>query len=243
MSHITGTPPLEMLRGKLVVSCQAYPGEPLQDPHTMMLMAQSAVLGGAVAIRAQGLDDIRLIHDNIEALQIGLWKVPGNDIFITPTLEHAIAVAEAGAEIVAIDGTGRSRPDGLSLQETITELHRQTSALVMADVGSVADGIYAEDAGADCIGTTLSGHTGERARTEEPDLALVRELVAVVSKPVLAEGRIHTPIQAAAALEAGAFAVVVGTAITHPTTITSWFAGALVGQKAPDNARPILRRS
>lgn len=218
---------LDSLRGRLVVSCQAYPGEPLRDPRAMMLIAQSAVAGGAAAIRAQGLEDIELIHRNVHVPQIGLWKVSGHDVFITPTLDTALAVARAGAEIVAIDGTRRPRPDALTLEQTITAIHDQAGTLVMADCGSLDDGRAAQDAGADIVGTTLAGYTGERRHANGPDVALVREMARCIRAPIFAEGRIHTPGQAAQMLEAGAHAVVVGTAITHPTTIASWYAQAL----------------
>lgn len=215
------------LRGGLVVSCQAYPGEPLRHPESMARIAQSAVTGGAVGIRAQGLDDIRAIGEVVDVPQIGLWKVGAEGVFITPTLDHALAVAKAGADIVAIDGTRRPRPDGLTLGETIRRLREATGRLVMADTGSVDDALAAEDAGADIVGTTLSGYTGERPVSDGPDLALVEILASRLAVPVFAEGRIHTPADAKAALDAGAYSVVVGTAITHPATITSWFVDAL----------------
>jgi N-acylglucosamine-6-phosphate 2-epimerase len=218
---------IESLHGGLIVSCQAYPGEPLRDARAMSLIAQSAARGGAVGIRAQGLEDIRLISQSVSLPQIGLWKVGADGVFITPTLAHALAVIEAGAEIVAIDGTRRPRPDGLSLAQTITEIHARTGALVMADAGSLDDGVAAQDAGADIVGTTLSGYTGEREKTLGPDLDLVQQLAGALAVPVFAEGRIHTPREAKAALDEGAYSVVVGTAITHPTTITSWFVEAL----------------
>lgn len=220
---------LDRLRGRLIVSCQAYPGEPLRDPQVMTRMAQAAVAGGAAGIRAQGLEDIRHIVDATDVPVTGLWKDGDDPVFITPTLEHAIAVAEAGAHIVALDGTRRPRPDDRTLAETITELRRHTDALVMADCGSLADALAAEDAGADLIGTTLAGYSGERARTQGPDVELIDQLVARCERPVIVEGRVHTPEQAADAMSRGAFAVVVGTAITHPTTITGWFHAAIRG--------------
>jgi N-acylglucosamine-6-phosphate 2-epimerase len=221
---------LHTLRGRLIVSCQAYPGEPLRDPETMARIAQSAVIGGASAIRAQGLDDIRAIARSITVPQIGLWKVGADGVFITPTLDHAIAVAEAGANIVALDGTRRERPDGRTLQQTIQELKQRADVLVMADAGSVDDAIAAEDAGADIVGTTLAGYTGERPRTAGPDLELVNSLANRLGVPLFAEGRIHTPTEARAALDAGAYSVVVGTAITHPASITSWYVEALADE-------------
>lgn len=224
---------LHTLRDRLIVSCQAYPGEPLRDPETMARIAQSAVIGGAAAIRSQGLGDIRAIARNVSVPQIGLWKVGSEGVFITPTLEHALAVADAGAPIVALDGTRRERPDGRTLERTIRELKQRADVLVMADAGSVDDGIAAEDSGADIVGTTLAGYTGERPRTTGPDLELVSALSARLSVPLFAEGRIHTPAEARAALDAGAYSVVVGTAITHPASITSWYVDAIAREHDP----------
>lgn len=218
---------IDSLRGGLIVSCQAYPGDPLRDPRAMSLIAMSAAAGGAAGKRAQGVEDITLIRELVALPLIGLLKVGEGDVFITPTLAHAIAVAEAGADIVAIDGTRRDRPDGLTLAETIRAIHETTGALVMADTGSLEDGQSAQDAGADIVGTTLAGYTGARPRTIGPDLELISEMATALSVPVFAEGRIRTPAQASEALDRGAYAVVVGTAITHPTSITAWYVDAL----------------
>lgn len=234
MTRSTGVDLLESLRGGLVVSCQAYPGEPMRTPDTMCRVAQAAERGGAVGIRAQGLDDIAAIRAAVSLPLIGLWKDGDEDVFITPTLEHALAVAEAGADVVALDGTDRPRPDGLTLAETIAAVHERTDALVMADCSTFGEGVAAAAAGADLVGTTLAGYTAYTTKSDGPDLALVGDLVAALEVPVIAEGRIHTPEQAAAAARAGAHAVVVGTAITHPTTITSWFAAAVAAPSAPD---------
>lgn len=218
----------ERLAGRLIVSCQAYPGEAMRDPRTMAQVAQSALVGGAAGIRVQGIADIRAVAD-LDVPIIGLWKDGDDDVFITPTLDHARAVMDAGADIVAIDGTRRARPDGLTLAETIRGIRAHGDVLIMADCGSLDDAIAAEAAGADFLGTTLSGYTGERAKTDGPDLELISLISEACERPVIAEGRLHTPAQAAAAISAGAFAVCVGTAITHPSTITSWFAGAVAG--------------
>jgi N-acylglucosamine-6-phosphate 2-epimerase len=219
---------LEPLRGQLIVSAQAYPGEPMRDPRTMAQVAASAVIGGAAAIRVQGIADIQFTRSAVEVPVIGLWKDGHDGVFITPTLRHALACANAGAHIVAIDGTRRERPDGLDLAQTISGIHTESNALVMADCGSLADAVAAAEAGADLIGTTLAGYSGERPKTEGPDLDLLAGIAAAgLGKPLIAEGRIHTPAQARQALDAGAFAVVVGTAITHPASITGWFRDAL----------------
>ncbi|MFE7198058.1 N-acetylmannosamine-6-phosphate 2-epimerase [Microbacterium oxydans] len=223
--------PLEQLRGGLIVSCQAYPGEAMRDPRTMAQVAAAALVGGAAGIRVQGIGDIRATAQ-LPVPVVGLWKDGDREVFITPTLDHARAVADAGADVIAIDGTRRDRPDGLTLAETIQGLRTHTDALIMADCGSLDDALAAEEAGADILGTTLSGYTGERPKTTGPDLELIELMAARCRRPIVAEGRIHTPAQAAAAIAAGAFAVCVGTAITHPSTITTWFADAVAGARA-----------
>ena len=224
---VSSDPRVAALKGGLIVSCQAYPGEPLRDPAMMTAMAQSAVLGGAIGIRAQGLDDCAMIAAAVTVPLIGLVKVGSEGVFITPTVADALAVSRTGAGIVAIDGTERPRPDGRSLAETIAIVHAETDALVMADADSLAAGLASEQAGADLVGTTLAGYTGARPHTDGPDLELLAELCDRLSIPVLAEGRIRNPYDASACLDAGAYAVVVGTAITHPTTITRGFVEAL----------------
>ncbi|SCF05324.1 N-acylglucosamine-6-phosphate 2-epimerase [Micromonospora viridifaciens] len=225
---------IEQFHRRLVVSCQAYPGEPMRSPDTMRRVALAAVRGGAAGIRAQGLEDITAIRNAVDVPLIGLWKDGDDEVFITPTLDHAVAVARAGADIVALDGTSRPRPDGLTLAETIAAVHEQTGALVMADCSTLDEGITAANVGADLVSTTLAGYTAYTTKGDGPDLGLVARLAAAVDVPVVAEGRIHTPAYAAEAVQAGAWAVVVGTAITHPTTITGWFASALVEATAAD---------
>lgn len=224
-------PLIESFAGKLIVSAQAYPGEAMRDPRTMSQVAQAAVVGGAAAIRVQGIEDIKATVPVVDVPVIGLWKDGKDGVFITPTLEHARAVAEAGAQIVAIDGTVRPRPDGLTLAETFAGLREShPEALIMADCGSVEDALASEAAGADIIGTTLGGYTGAREKTPGPDTDFVREVAAVCSAPIVAEGRVYSPADAAAMIAAGAYSVCVGTAITHPSTITGWFVAALDSQ-------------
>ncbi|SCG53009.1 N-acylglucosamine-6-phosphate 2-epimerase [Micromonospora echinaurantiaca] len=220
-------PLVEQLRHRLVVSCQAYPGEPMRDPDTMRRVALAVARGGAAGIRAQGLADIAAIRDAVDLPLIGLWKDGDDDVFITPTLDHALAVARAGAHVVALDGTARPRPDGRTLGETVAAVKERTGALVMADCSTLEEGVGAAAAGADLVGTTLAGYTAYTSKQPGPDLDLVARLATAIDVPVVAEGRIHRPEQAAQALRAGAWTVVVGTAITHPTTITGWFASAV----------------
>lgn len=221
-------PAIEAIKGGLVVSCQAYPGEPLRHPETMAQMAMAAVEGGAVGIRCQGLSDIAAIKGQVEVPVIGIWKDGREGVYITPTLRHARCCASAGADIVAIDATGRPRPDGRTYADTVRALHDE-GIVVMADCGSFADAEHAVEAGSDIISTTLSGYTGERKKTDGPDFDLLRRMVAAFgdATPVLCEGRIHTPDQLTQVMAMGAWAAVVGTAITHPTSITRWFAARM----------------
>ena len=219
---------LDSLRGTLIVSCQAYPGEAMLDPRTMSQVALAAVAGGAAAIRAKGLDDLRAIRAAVDVPIIGLVKVGDSGVYITPTLADCLDVASTGCEIVALDGTRRERPDALTLAETIERLKEQfPEVLVMADCGSAGDAAAAQQAGADIIGTTLVGYSGERPKTEGPDWEAIDENRAPAARPVLGAGRVHSPAAAAEAIRRGAWGVVVGTAITHPTTLTTWFARAV----------------
>ncbi len=230
LSHDLHTDPRQQMRGRLVVSCQAEIGEPLYGAGHMAAMAVAAVRGGAAGIRANGPDDIAAIRQAVAVPLIGLHKViiPGYAVRITPTLASAIAVARAGAEIIAIDATARPHPDGTSLAEYIRQIHEQTGRLVMADISNSPEGLAAQEAGADLVATTLSGYTQDSAVQENPDFDLLERLARELRLPVIAEGRIATPEQAAQALALGAWAVVVGSAITRPLWITERFVQAMV---------------
>lgn len=227
---------LARLAGGLIVSCQARPDNPLHGPAFMAAMALAAQQGGAAGLRMNGPDEIRAARRLSSLPIIGLFKrrYQGSSIEITPTMAEAEAVAAAGAAIIALDATGRPRPDGGSLAELIERIHRDLELPVLADCARVTDALAAEAAGADAVATTLSGYLDPALPPpEEPDLDLVRALAARLRVPVIAEGRIRTPAQAAEALRGGAYAVVVGTAITNPREITRWFVRAL-GRPAPD---------
>lgn len=221
---------VQSLRGQLIVSVQAYPGEPLRHPETMAQIAEACVRGGAAAIRCQGLADIAAIKGRVEVPVIGLWKDGHQGVYITPTLRHAVACVNAGADVVAIDATDRPRPDGRTFAQTVSDLRASCDTLIMADCMTIDDIRGAVAAGADLVSTTLSHDKPaiETTMGEGPDLDLLRRAVAEFpGVPVVCEGHVHTPADARAAMDAGAWAVVVGTAITHPTSITSWFCAAL----------------
>jgi len=224
-------PLLAALRGGLIVSCQALPDEPMFGSDIMARLAIAARAGGAVGIRANTPPDVAAIRAAVPELPlIGLWKVVVSgfeDVYITPRVEDAVAVANAGADIIAVDATNRLHPGNKTAADLIQAVKKTTSKLVMADVSTFEEGVAAENAGADVVSTTLSGYTPYSPRQDEPDLALVAALASRLRVPLVAEGRIATPEQARAALDAGAFAVVVGGAITRPQQIAARFAQAL----------------
>jgi N-acylglucosamine-6-phosphate 2-epimerase len=219
---------LTRLKGGLIVSCQAQQDEPLHGASHMAVMAQAAAQGGAVAIRCESPQDIRAIRQAVALPLIGLWKLGDKGVYITPHREAALAVAEAGADIIAIDATARPRVE--SLGSLIPYIRDTLKKPVMADVSSLDEGVSAQLAGASLVGTTLAGYTGTPPATDEPDWALLKALVGALAVPVILEGRVWTPEQAKHGLELGAWAVVVGSAITRPQMITRRFAQALESQ-------------
>jgi N-acylglucosamine-6-phosphate 2-epimerase len=215
---------IEHIRGNLIVSCQALYNEPLHGSHIMARMAVAAKEGGAVAIRANSPEDIRAIKETVDLPIIGLYKDGESGVYITPTFNHAKAVADAGADVVALDATLRPRPDGSTFAEIVKRMHDELGAMVLADVSTIEEGIAAQNAGADFVAPTLSGYTDYSPQLHGPDFELLRALVQKLQMPIIAEGRIHTPEDARKALELGALAVVVGSAITRPQWITAQFA-------------------
>lgn len=218
-------PLLAALRGRLIVSCQAQAHEPLYGAAHMAVMARAAAEGGAAAIRCESPRDIRAIRGAVDLPLIGLWKQGEHGVYITPTPEAARAVVEAGADMVAIDATDRPRPTAVAA--LIRFIHEELGRPVLADVSTLAEGRAAAAAGADAVAPTLSGYTGGGPAPEGPDWDLLTALIAEVEAPVIMEGRIWAPEEAARALGLGAWAVVVGSAITRPQLITRRFARAL----------------
>ncbi|WEH37688.1 putative N-acetylmannosamine-6-phosphate 2-epimerase [Streptomyces sp. AM 4-1-1] len=217
----------ERLRGTLIVSCQAPPGDPMRETDTLVRLARAAAAGGGAAIRANEPEVVAAISAAVDLPLIGLWKDGDVGVYITPTPRHAVAVAEAGAHIVAADATDRPRPDGSAFADLVAAVHA-AGALVMADVSTLAEGVTAAAQGADFVSTTLSGYVPGTPKRDGPDLDLVAALSAAIDVPVVAEGRIGTPEEAAAALARGAHSVVVGTAITAPTALTARFVAGIV---------------
>lgn len=217
-------------RGSLIVSCQAREDNPLHGPQFMAAMALAARNGGAKAIRANGPEDVRAVKAAGLPV-IDIHKVFSEDVpvYITPTLAAADALAAAGADIIALDCTPRLRR-GDAPAAIIAHVRDQLGLETFADVSTLEEGVAAAAMGATYVSTTLSGYTDyTEPKPSTPDLDLVRALAAHLAIPVIAEGRFNTPDLARAAIDAGAYAVVVGTMITNPREITRSFAKAVQG--------------
>lgn len=221
-------PQIEAVRRSVIVSCQAGPESPLCAPYFMAALAQSAEMGGAAGFRVDGPANVAAVRAITQRPILGINKLPqpGFDVFITPTFAAARAVVDAGADMVALDGTGRPRPGGECLDEIIARIHAECGVPVMADIATVEEGAQAAALGADIVATTLAGYTPYTPDRSGPALELARALVARVAVPVVVEGRIWTVEEVRACFEAGAFAVVIGSAITVPQFITRRFVDA-----------------
>lgn len=221
------------LSGGIIVSCQAEDGNPLADTAIMSRMAQAAEKGGAVGIRTNGPAYVAAIRQRVSVPVIGLYKreYEDSDVYITPTWREAQQIIAAGAHIVALDSTKRPRPYGESLPDIIHRIH-QAGCLVMADVSTYEEGVYAERCGADLVATTLSGYTDYSTQRVEPDVDLVFRLAESLSCPVVAEGRYFELRDVQRAKQHGAYAIVIGTAITNPWKTTKRFVEVLQHREA-----------
>ena len=221
-------PTLVSLQGQLVVSCQAAPNDPMEDTATLRRVARSAVLGGAKALRLNSPEDIRAIRLDTALPIIGIQKsYRGGKLRITPTFADAAALAEAGADVIALDCTGRIHPYGEPWREIVTRIKSELDVLVMADIATLSEASAAAEAGCDLIGTTLNGYTDETSGNTAFNWQLLADIDRFTHRPVVAEGHIGTPAEARRALDAGAWCVVVGSAITRPGTITANFLRAI----------------
>ena len=210
----------------LIVSCQAYEGDPLFGAHIMAALARAAEEGGAVGIRANSPLDIAAIRQVTRLPIVGLYKVHStiSDVYITPDIASATAIAQAGCDMIAIDATPRPRQNGTTLEQLIRFIQNDLGKPVMADVSCLEDALLAQSLGVDVLSTTMAGYTAHgRPKTAGPDLEFLADLVKQVSVPVTAEGRFYEPQQAAHAMQLGAHAVIIGSAITRPEDITRRF--------------------
>ena len=227
-SNVFRNSPFQALRGRLIVSCQASEGDPLDDLDTLTRIATSVLRGGAGGLRAEGVTRIAAFRAITQQPIIGIIKTHDThgDVYITPDFQSAKAISDAGADIIALDCTARRLTAAEPWPELIHRIHTELNRPVLADIATLEDALAAERAGADAVATTLYGYTPETANQHTASWPLLESLVAHLTIPVLLEGHITHPDQVGTALDHGATAVVVGSAITRPETITARFAQA-----------------
>jgi hypothetical protein len=220
------------LKGKLIVSCQALPNEPLHSDYIMGRMALAAMQGGARGIRANSKEDIKQIKAQVDLPIIGIVKrdYEDSEVYITPTMKEVDELMEVSPEIIALDATIALRPEKKTLDEFFAEIkEKYPNQLLMADCSTIEEALHADELGFDFIGTTMVGYTpwSKGLKIEENDFEILRTILSKVKNKVIAEGNINTPQKAKRVIELGAFSVVVGSIITRPQLITKAFADAL----------------
>ena len=220
---------LNEVKGGLIVSCQALENEPLHSSYIMGRMAVAAKEGGAVGIRAQGIEDIQEIKRVVELPVIGIIKrcYEDSEIYITASKKEVLELIEkTSCEMIALDCTNRKRPNNEKLKDLIDVIH-SNNRLVMADISTYEEGVQAYKLGVDCISTTLSGYTKYSRQEEGVDLELIKKLSSDLNIPIIAEGKIHATEDLEKVYEYGAYSAVVGGAITRPQEITKRFVKVL----------------
>lgn len=222
---------MEELRHKLIVSCQALPDEPLHSDFIMARMAVAAKEGGASGIRANSVADIAAIQKAVDLPIIGIIKrdYQDADVYITATMKEVDELMTVRSDIIAIDATTSTRPNGESLKEFFQKVkEKYPDQLWMADCSTIDEMLTADQLGFDYIGTTLVGYTKQSQgdKIESNDFEIIRKALSQLSHPLIAEGNIDTPDKVRRVLELGAYSVVVGSAITRPQLITKKFVEA-----------------
>lgn len=221
---------LQSIQGGLIVSCQALKTEPLYSSHIMARLAYAAQEGGAVGIRANTPEDIIEIKKSVNLPIIGLYKVEysNSEVYITPTMKEIDALMEAKPDIIALDATNRVRPNGETIETFFKKVREKyPDMLFMADCSSYEDGLRAERLGMDIVGTTLCGYTKETEGAKIPCFPMIERLAKDLTIPLIAEGGIWVPEQLQEVFRCGAYAAVIGTAITRPREITKRFVSAI----------------
>jgi len=219
---------LDKIKGKLIVSCQALVEEPLHSSFIMGRMAVAAKMGGASAIRAQSKEDIMEIKGIVDLPVIGIVKrnYESSDIYITPTKKEVDELLETKCDMIALDATKRKRPNNEKLKDLVDYIH-ENGILAMADCSTYEECVKAKEIGFDCVSTTLCGYTPYSQNLDGPNFDLIESLVRDLDIPVIAEGKINTPEDLKLVFQKGAYAAVVGGAITRPQDITARFVKVL----------------
>ncbi|SHJ95063.1 N-acylglucosamine-6-phosphate 2-epimerase [Clostridium amylolyticum] len=214
---------MKKIEGGLIVSCQARVGWAMYGSEIMAAFAKAAKEGGAIGIRATGADNIAAIKKVVNLPIIGINKEwhDGCDVYITPTYKSAEAILKTGIDIIALDATSRKRPNNEMFEDIVGKIRENyPNVLIMGEVSTVQEAKNILPLNLDIISTTLSGYTEDTKDIREANIKLIEDIVAITDTPVIAEGKINTEEEAIRALKAGAYAIVIGTAITRPEIIT-----------------------
>jgi N-acylglucosamine-6-phosphate 2-epimerase len=231
---------IENWRGGLIVSCQAPENSPLAKPEIIAAFAETAEQNGAVGVRIDSPQNISAVKAHVKIPVLGIYKVISDfsKVYITPTFTSAQQIAKAGADIIAVDATFRPRPNNESLENIIGQIRTELRKTLMADVATFEEGIHAaEIIGFDAVITTLSGYTEDTKHIIEPDFELVEKLAKRLNLPIICEGRLSSTDDVRRAFDCGAFAVVVGGAITGIDKLVAQFV-----QATPSNAFHIYQK-
>lgn len=228
MSKLSHEQVFQRIQHGLIASCQPVDDGPMDKPEIVAAMAQASVIGGAAGIRIEGVENLKAARPTVQVPIIGIVKrdLPDSPIRITPFWHDIEALAKAGADIIAVDGTHRPRP--VELESAVKKIH-ELGCLAMADCSNLEEGLHCQKLGFDIIGSTMSGYTGGVV-PKEPDYQLVKDLKKAGCR-VMAEGRYNTPELAKTAIEIGADFVTVGSALTRLEHLVSWFAEAVKSAK------------
>lgn len=226
---------LEKLKNNIIISIQAMPDEPLYNETSMMAMIDSVIkLGGANAVRLAGYRDIKNTKEKYPNVTIiGITKpskIPENYkelVYITPTIQDCKTVIEAGADIVAFDGTLRKRPNNETIKDLVNYIHSKNK-LAMADIATFEEAKNALEMNVDIVSTTLSGYTTETQNNPDcPDFELVKKIKENLNIFTILEGKIWEKQDIIKAFNMGANSVVIGSAVTRPQLITKRFIDTL----------------
>jgi len=218
------------LKNKLIVSCQALPGDPLDNVDTLRRMALSVIRGGAGGLRLGGKDSISVLRPETELPIIGILKRYENDeLFITPDFASAQVIVDAGADVIGLDCSARRPQSAEPWLELLPRIQNMLGKPILADIATLDEAFAAEQAGAAAVATTMFGYTPETAGKRFVNWPLVEQLAKSLHVPVIVEGHVRGPEDLRRAFDAGAFSVVVGAAITQPEAITARFIAAIEG--------------
>lgn len=226
---------LKNIKGSVVISCQALPSEPLyvEEKSIMYLMARAAKMAGSPAIRTNSVRDVIAIKKETGLPVIGLIKreYEGSEVYITPTMKEVDELVDAKSDVIALDCTFSKRLNDESINNFIKSIkEKYPDVILMADISTYEEGINAYKCGVDMVGTTMNGYTPQSIKENINNLELVKKLTKEIDIPVIAEGKVHYPYQVKEMLDAGAYSVVVGGAITRPLEIAQRFINAAKGE-------------